>query len=261
MGRTVEEVAALQWQCHPHLCLLQLPKIMRCIHKNLDSINTAPARQSMASLLLLMADRRPGKVLTTLLRIAPPGDRTALDMWDMMISTPRPLKKTLTSLRKRLLVIDSTFPGGVISGSERADMARKIQSLLPQVVGLLDYGNTEMKRKVLAFFRSVMGHLKREEARPAVEQLEEKLLPLFDDVRLMTEPEPCGWAACSASCPPAQPRGQHWEQALLPWALVGWLLGFAAQHSSLLHNLTMEHLPSCQPRYCPCSPWAESCWD
>ncbi|XP_071654501.1 uncharacterized protein [Patagioenas fasciata] len=47
---------------------------------------------------------------------------TALGMWDMMISTPQPLKKTLTSLRKRLLVIDSTFPGGVISGSERADM-------------------------------------------------------------------------------------------------------------------------------------------
>ncbi|XP_064904075.1 uncharacterized protein LOC135577890 [Columba livia] len=199
---------------------------MRCIHKNLDGINTAPARQSVASLLLLMADRRPGKVLTTLLRIAPPGDRTALDMWDMMISTPRPLKKILRNLRKRLLAIDSMFPEGVISGSESPDMARKIQSLLPQVVGLLDYSNTEVKRRVLTFFRSVMGHLKREEARPTVEQLEEKLLPLFDDVRLMTETEPWGWAACSDSCPSAQPRGQHWEQALLPWALVGWLLGF-----------------------------------
>ncbi|KAK2511277.1 hypothetical protein Q9966_016674 [Columba livia] len=161
--------------------LLQLPKIMRCIHKNLDSINTAPARQSVASLLLLMADRRPGKVLTTLLRIAPPGDRTALDMWDMMISTPRPLKKILKNLRKRLLVIDSMFPAGAISGSESPDMARKIQSLLPQVVGLLDYSNTEVKRRVLTFFCSVMGHLKSEEARPTVEQLEEKLLPLFDD--------------------------------------------------------------------------------
>ncbi|XP_064894287.1 uncharacterized protein LOC135575983 isoform X4 [Columba livia] len=106
---------------------------------------------------------------------------TALDMWDMMISTPRPLKKILKDLRKRLLVIDSMFPKGVISGSESPDMARKIQSLLPQVMGLLDYSNTEMKRKVLTFFCSVMGHLKREEARPTVEQLEEKLLPLFDD--------------------------------------------------------------------------------
>ncbi|XP_064903847.1 uncharacterized protein LOC135577644 [Columba livia] len=102
-------------------------------------------------------------------------------MWDMMISTPRPLKKILRNLRKRLLVIDSMFPEGVISGSERPDMARKIQSLLPQVVGLLDYSNTEVKRRVLTFFCSVMGHLKREEARPTVEQLEEKLLPLFDD--------------------------------------------------------------------------------
>ncbi|KAK2512962.1 hypothetical protein Q9966_016270 [Columba livia] len=106
----------------PDFWLADLPKIMRCIHKNLDGINTAPARQSVASLLLLMADRRPGKVLTTLLRIAPPGDRTALDMWDMMISTPRPLKKILKNLRKRLLVIDSMFPAGVISGSESPDM-------------------------------------------------------------------------------------------------------------------------------------------
>ncbi|KAK2512953.1 hypothetical protein Q9966_016261 [Columba livia] len=165
----------------PDFWLADLPKIMRCIHKNLDGINTAPARQSVASLLLLMADRRPGKVLTTLLRIAPPGDRTALDMWDMMISTPRPLKKILKNLRKRLLVIDSMFPEGVISGSESPDMARKIQSLLPQVVGLLDHSNTEVKRRVLTFFCSVMGHLKSEEARPTVEQLEEKLLPLFDD--------------------------------------------------------------------------------
>ncbi|KAK2511836.1 hypothetical protein Q9966_016546 [Columba livia] len=165
----------------PDFWLADLPKIMRCIHKNLDGINTAPARQSVASLLLLMADRRPGKVLTTLLRIAPPGDRTALDMWDMMISTPRPLKKILKNLRKRLLVIDSMFPKGVMSGSESPDMARKIQSLLPQVVGLLDHSNTEVKRRVLTFFCSVMGHLKSEEARPTVEQLEEKLLPLFDD--------------------------------------------------------------------------------
>ncbi|KAK2515345.1 hypothetical protein Q9966_015418 [Columba livia] len=165
----------------PDFWLADLPKIMRCIHKNLDGINTAPARQSVASLLLLMADRRPGKVLTTLLRIAPPGDSTALDMWDMMISTPRPLKKILKNLRKRLLVIDSMFPEGIISGSESPDMARKIQSLLPQVVGLLDHSNTEVKRRVLTFFCSVMGHLKSEEARPTVEQLEEKLLPLFDD--------------------------------------------------------------------------------
>ncbi|KAK2511281.1 hypothetical protein Q9966_016672 [Columba livia] len=165
----------------PDFWLADLPKIMRCIHKNLDGINTAPARQSVASLLLLMADRRPGKVLTTLLRIAPPGDSTALALWDMMISTPRPLKKILKNLRKRLLVIDSVFPAGVISGSESPDTARKIQSLLPQVVGLLDHSNTEVKRRVLTFFRSVMGHLKSEEARPTVEQLEEKLLPLFDD--------------------------------------------------------------------------------
>ncbi|KAK2510740.1 hypothetical protein Q9233_017470, partial [Columba guinea] len=174
----------------PDFWLADLPKIMRCIHKNLDSINTAPARQSVASLLLLMADRRPGKVLTTLVRIAPPGDRTALDMWDMMISTPRPLKKILKNLHKRLLVIDSMFPEGVISGVVFDSFtkmklfftqARKIQSLLPQVVGLLDHSNTDVKRRVLTFFCSVMGHLKREEARPTVEQLEEKLLPLFDD--------------------------------------------------------------------------------
>lgn len=75
MGRTAEKMAALQWQRHPHLCPLQVPKITSCIHRNLESINTTAARQSVESLIVEMADKCPGEVVSTLLTIAPPGDR------------------------------------------------------------------------------------------------------------------------------------------------------------------------------------------
>ena len=64
-------------------------------------------------------------------------------------------------------------------------------------------------------FRNVMGHLKRTEASAMALQLAEELLPLFDDVRLMWEPEPCRWAPCNDSCPSAQPCEQRSRQGLL----------------------------------------------
>ena len=75
MARATEEMAALHWQHHPHLCPLQVPKIMRCIHENLACIHMQSARQSVEALLLLMANKCPGEVVITLLKIAPRGDR------------------------------------------------------------------------------------------------------------------------------------------------------------------------------------------
>lgn len=75
MGRAAEEMAALQCQHHPHLCPLQVPKITSCIHKNLGCINTESARQSVESLLLLMTDRYPIQVVTSLLKLSPSADR------------------------------------------------------------------------------------------------------------------------------------------------------------------------------------------
>ena len=68
-------MAALQWQHHPHLCPLQVPKIMSCIYENWEYVTMESGQRSMESLLLLMANQCPGDVVTTLLKIAPRGDR------------------------------------------------------------------------------------------------------------------------------------------------------------------------------------------
>ena len=75
MGRAAEEMAALQWQHHPHLCPLQVPKIMKCMHENLECINRESARQSVQSLLLLLTDQYTTQVVVSLLKFSPPGDR------------------------------------------------------------------------------------------------------------------------------------------------------------------------------------------
>ena len=75
MGRAAEEAAALQWQHHPQLCLLQVPKIMRCIQDNLEHINMESARQDVESLLLLLTERYLTTVLKSLLQVSSPGDR------------------------------------------------------------------------------------------------------------------------------------------------------------------------------------------
>ena len=69
------EMAALQWQHHPHLCPLQVPKIMSGIHGNLEHIRVAPARHSVDSLLLLLTNRCPREVVKSLLKCSPPVDR------------------------------------------------------------------------------------------------------------------------------------------------------------------------------------------
>ncbi|OPJ89888.1 hypothetical protein AV530_011569 [Patagioenas fasciata monilis] len=56
--------------------IFQVPKIMSLIHKTLGCINTTRARQTVESLVVQMADKCPGEVVSTLLTIAPPGDRS-----------------------------------------------------------------------------------------------------------------------------------------------------------------------------------------
>lgn len=62
--------------------------------------------------------------------------------------------------------------------------------LLPDIMEAQQNANTGNKIKALLVFRNVLGHMKRKEASPTALQLAEKLLPLFDDVRLVWEPEP-----------------------------------------------------------------------
>ncbi|KAK2521516.1 hypothetical protein Q9233_010760 [Columba guinea] len=82
--------------------LVDVPKITSCIHRNLESINTTPARQSVESLIVEMADKCPGEVVSTLLTIAPPGDRTALALWEVMFSVPQTLQNVLKELHIQL---------------------------------------------------------------------------------------------------------------------------------------------------------------
>ena len=98
--------------------------------------------------------------------------------------------------------------------------ARKIPVLLPDIMETLQDANSDVKMKALVFLRNMMGHTKREEASLIALQLAEKLLPLFDDVRLPWEPQPCRWALCKDSCPSAQPCGQHSGRAPLLAPLV-----------------------------------------
>lgn len=83
--------------------------------------------------------------------------------------------------------------------------ARKMQVLLPHIMEVFQEGDTDIKMKALLVFRNMMGHLKRKEASPIAVQLAEKLLRLFDDVRLMGETEPRRGALGNGSCPSAQP--------------------------------------------------------
>ncbi|KAK2510493.1 hypothetical protein Q9233_017688 [Columba guinea] len=80
--------------------LVDVPKITSSIYKTLECINTAPAPQSVESLIVPMADKCPGEVVSTLLTIAPPGDSTALALWEVMFSVPH----TLRSVLKELLI-------------------------------------------------------------------------------------------------------------------------------------------------------------
>ena len=71
LSEAAEEMAALQWQHHPHLCALQVPNIVRGIYEKMECIRTASARHSLDLLLLLMTDQCPREVVTSLLKLSP----------------------------------------------------------------------------------------------------------------------------------------------------------------------------------------------
>ncbi|KAK2546009.1 hypothetical protein Q9966_000490 [Columba livia] len=213
---------------HPELWLADVPKIMTCIHQNLECINMDSARQSMESLLLLMAEENPGEVVRTLLKIAPPGDSTALDMWEAMFSVPQTLHNVLRELhiqlqdrryrvlstpledisilrlallassdleeeefapmylagrflRQRRPAMLSLVLSGIMTLSEKEEMARKMLVLLPDLRRVLFFGYKAVTMKALVVFRHLLAQLEREKASPIAVQLAEFVLPFFDD--------------------------------------------------------------------------------
>ncbi|KAK2513032.1 hypothetical protein Q9966_016241 [Columba livia] len=162
--------------------LVDVPKITSCIHKALRCINTAPARRSVMSLIVPMADKCPGEVVSTLLTIAPPGDSTALALWEVMFSVPQ----TLQSVLKELLIQlqDQHYRVLYTHWVDTAILrlaARKMKVMLPDLMWVLQYSNKAIKIKALVVFRNVMAQLEREKASPTAVQLAGFLLPLFDD--------------------------------------------------------------------------------
>ncbi|KAK2514243.1 hypothetical protein Q9966_015830 [Columba livia] len=208
--------------------LVDVPKITSCIHKALRCINTAPARRSVVSLIVWMADKCPGEVVSTLLTITPPGDSTALALWEVMFSVPQTLQNVLKELliqlqdrhyrvfythwvdtailrlailassdlqdeefapvylvmrflRQRRPAVLSLLLRAMMTLSQRGEMARKMEVMLPDLMWVLQYGNKAIKMKALVIFRNVMAQLEREKASPIAVRLAEFLLPFFDD--------------------------------------------------------------------------------
>ena len=61
--------------------------------------------------------------------------------------------------------------------------------LVPDIMETLPAANTNVTVKALVVITDVICHMKREEANRIALRLVEKLLPLFDDVRLPWLPE------------------------------------------------------------------------
>lgn len=61
--------------------------------------------------------------------------------------------------------------------------------MLPDLMKTLHTALSDNKMRVLLIFRNVMGHLKKKASSTALE-MADKLLQLFDDVRLLRKPDP-----------------------------------------------------------------------
>lgn len=114
--------------------------------------------------------------------------------------------------------------------------ANKVDAFLPSMMKILEVGSEDEKLTIILVLRNILGQLKKAKASSIAMMLVGKVLPLFDSVRLMWEPEPCSRAL---------PRSPALKAVLRAGsALLEWILGFAAKRCScLLWNLTLEHRP------------------
>ncbi|CAN0308514.1 unnamed protein product [Bubo scandiacus] len=94
MGSDVVDMAVRD----PASWLMDVPEIMRYIHKNVEHIRMEPARNSLDSLLLQLTKWSPREVVRNLLRISPTCDSAAMAMWEVMVSVPLALWSVLLEL-------------------------------------------------------------------------------------------------------------------------------------------------------------------
>ncbi|XP_040399706.1 uncharacterized protein LOC121063352, partial [Cygnus olor] len=90
----------------PDYWLTDVPIIMECIRKNLDSIHTASVRRCLDSLLLQLTNQMSREEVQKLLKFSPPRDSTALGMWEVILAMPQALEKVLNALMEDLPLCD-----------------------------------------------------------------------------------------------------------------------------------------------------------
>lgn len=114
--------------------------------------------------------------------------------------------------------------------------AKKFEAFLPSLMKILEVGSEDEKVKIVMIFQNVLGHLKKSKTSSIALALVGKIMPLFDSVRLMWEPEPHRQALPHSPALKAALRAGS--------ALQEWILGFAAQRCLCpLCNLSPEHRP------------------
>lgn len=82
-----------------------------------------------------------------------------------------------------------------------------VRVLLPEVMKTLQYENTHINMKALTIFKNVIRHLEKKEASPIALALAGRLLPLFNDVRLLLVTEPRRRALCNGTALRPRPVG------------------------------------------------------
>ncbi|XP_050165700.1 uncharacterized protein LOC126636953 [Myiozetetes cayanensis] len=105
----------------PCLYLTDVPKILSFLRKSLLTIKKGRVQQDFHDLLLLLADFFPRKVVATLLS-APPRDRVAMEMWQIIFAKP-PLRERILWSFAAMLWVDWWPCSLSASSSESSSMS------------------------------------------------------------------------------------------------------------------------------------------
>ncbi|XP_064256781.1 uncharacterized protein LOC135287355 isoform X2 [Passer domesticus] len=148
----------------PDWWLMDVPKIVSHIYHT-GLVMDIQVQHTLHCLLLLVAERSPGQVVTTLLQIAPRGDRNALSLWEVMFSVPQTVEKVLKELRVQL----QDLKNGIFRTFPENDClsylaARKMKVLLPDLMNLLRQNCMSLVMMALMVLQNMMKCLKRTEA-------------------------------------------------------------------------------------------------
>ncbi|XP_033929944.1 uncharacterized protein [Melopsittacus undulatus] len=177
----------------PEFWLLEIPSVVRSIHECLRN-SSIEEMWRMDELITLMAIKYPRELIVTMVLNVPLRESSDLVMWDMVLSISEPIE----TLQELLGMIEprasdaggAEGPQGVVTVaalmekllrlSKECRLARKLQQLLPHILGRLWDVTEKLQIKGLLILQNVMKHLSREEASPIAVGLVQDLRPFFD---------------------------------------------------------------------------------